>query len=298
MSEFQIEEKKPDHHFRTEIPNIILEWLEGETLIVYLFLKKTCGDSGASWKSVKTLSEESKISERQIRYSIKELSTPTQNRPALIEIKKRKNSNGSSDTNLITIEDVWRLNGDYYRNKKLNRGTAQHAGGVLHNMQGGTAPCAAKEEPYKKNQGEEEQQQPPTPLKGEAVVDECNKKFNNESDLEFTYPNRSKGSISVSRIFSAIIGMPYTNEEILEAITKARNAKAIRDPIEYIKGILRDSKSSKSNNNTQLPKNAPWKETTEFENQNEKFKWNTNHKYPAQNTSKSAKDIMEQVYQN
>lgn len=266
-------EERPDHHYRTEIPNIILEWLKGDELIAYIHLKKICGDSGTCWKTTKNLAKQTGMSERQFRYMSDRLAEPTDFRPALITITERKKSDGSSDTNIIKIIDVWRLNGDHYRNKKFNRGTAHGAGGVLHDMQGGTAYGAAKEELFNKNPIEEDQQHPPTPLKGKAAAAE-DKSFDSrisEADLDYIHPNGTKMQISASVIFRAMVPLGYTSEAILRALEKARRAKMIRDPIEYIKTIASESKEAKES--LSLQKSGILSQTLPPKKENGGFKW-------------------------
>lgn len=152
---FQIQEQKPDHHFRTEIPNIILDSdIDMYTLGVYLKLKKIAGDSGGCWYSNKKLSEYCKISETKLRECLDNLETEGKYLScALIKKEQRFSTDGSQNSNLITIIPVWRLNGDKYNNKlnKQNIVTPPvfgEGGGAPH--EGGGAPGEDKEEPSKK----------------------------------------------------------------------------------------------------------------------------------------------------
>jgi len=144
----EVFEKKPDHHYRTEIPNIIFTLnLDPFELSLYLFLKRTAGDYSKCFKRVKTLAEESQMSERKLRECLKKLSSPLVNGKPLIKITHRMNPNGSFQSNIIEIIDIWRENGDFFRGGVLHEvqgGTASHAGG--------TAPGAVKEEPFKEEQ--------------------------------------------------------------------------------------------------------------------------------------------------
>lgn len=154
----EIQEQTPDHHFRTELPNIIFELdLPPDAICVYAVLKKTAGDCGASWKSMATLCKECNIGETRLRICLQELACKDRhvagiyhdNFP-LIEIIHRKKENGSPDTNIIKIIPIWRKNGDFFRSKKNNTGSPREVGVVRHTKQGGS-PREDKEEPSNKN---------------------------------------------------------------------------------------------------------------------------------------------------
>lgn len=141
---------------------------------------------------------------------------------------------------------------------------------------------------------ETKEQQPPTPLKGETVVADCKLNSSDQSELAYTLPNGSKASISVSLIFKAMVGAPYTSEEILEAIQKARSADYIREPIGYIKGILSCPQVTKP-----LTENEDKKKTTVFENEKGDFKWTINGpKSQGQNSTISGNDILAHLCQS
>lgn len=152
----EMREDRPDHHFHTAIPNIISEL--GLTIYdreVYRHIKQVAGDSGKCWQSNKTMAAKIGISERQLRYSLETLSKvfPLLN-SSLIKIFERKKPDGSQESNLIYIVDIWRVNGDFFRKDIPSwdkGGGAPCAGGGVHHMQGGGAPYAPKEEHSKKN---------------------------------------------------------------------------------------------------------------------------------------------------
>src|SRR5271169_2587006 len=107
MSEnYQIQEENlPDHHFRTEIPNVIWELgLNPHERDVYFYLKKIAGDNGKCWQSVPTISKTLGICERQIQICMKTLSAEFAVLGCpLIKIISRKKQDGSRDSNLILI---------------------------------------------------------------------------------------------------------------------------------------------------------------------------------------------------
>lgn len=151
-SHFLPKQEKPDHHYRTEIPNIIFDLnLDPYEFKLYCIIKKIAGDESGCWKSNSNISKECEISSRKIQEALKKLSSPFEllNGQALITIIPRKKEDGSPDTNLLIINDIWRFNGDHNR-KNSKGGTASCAGGVVHDARGGGAPYAHKEDPLNK----------------------------------------------------------------------------------------------------------------------------------------------------
>lgn len=122
MSEsFQIIEEKPDHHFRTEIPNIVFELdLSSFELSLYLIIKKITGDDGCCWRSLSSLSELARMSKTKVRECLDKLCSPFAKLSNLPLLKKyaRHRADGTSDTNVIEVVPIWRNNGDFYRLKK------------------------------------------------------------------------------------------------------------------------------------------------------------------------------------
>jgi hypothetical protein len=145
---FSIKEEKADHHYRTELPNIIFELpLDAFEFRVYAFIKKIAGDSGGCWMSKPNLSKECGISKRKVDECIIKLCSPFEelNGKSLLTQISREN-----ESNVLIITDIWRINGDYYReNSKKDNGCTPCRGGV-HDMQGGGAQPAPKEEPSNK----------------------------------------------------------------------------------------------------------------------------------------------------
>ncbi len=154
LNDFEICEDLPDHHFRTEIPNIIFDLgLCANTLLVYIVLKRIAGDHGKCWKSIKNLAKQSNLGETAVRGALNHLSLETLyqvdgefinlDKP-LIEIRKRKRKDGGDDTNIIIINSIWQINGDFYREKngktkKDREGSPHEGGGIRHTRGGGFA---------------------------------------------------------------------------------------------------------------------------------------------------------------
>ncbi|MHB1059983.1 MAG: hypothetical protein ACYC0F_19140 [Rhodanobacter sp.] len=153
---FQIQEQKPDHHYRTEIPNIIYELgLNPVQLTVYSHIKHIAGDSGYSWMSMAKLSKRCGVGETLLRDVLKQL---TQNfkliNCPLIKVVQRTKQDGSRDTNAILIVDIWRQNGNFYRKKAKNPKPQKQdkkpdftSRGVPRQTRGGTSPNEDKQEP-------------------------------------------------------------------------------------------------------------------------------------------------------
>lgn len=134
------------HRYRTEIPNIIMDMgLDTYELSLYLHLKRIAGDNGKCWMSIKSLSAISKISVRKIQYLKSQLVIKK-----LISIKIREKKDGSLETDLIEIVDIWPKNFEFFKEKGITPesrgGGAPHAPGVVHHMHQGGAPHAPKEE--------------------------------------------------------------------------------------------------------------------------------------------------------
>lgn len=111
-------EERPDHHYRTEIPNFVLDLLNPNQLAVYAHIKRIAGDSGRCWMSMKNLAQAIGIGQTTLRLCLHELSVEDFFiEGAFIKIIKRTKPDGSPDSNIIKINDVWRINGDHYRDQ-------------------------------------------------------------------------------------------------------------------------------------------------------------------------------------
>jgi hypothetical protein len=140
---FEIFEEKPDHHFRTELPNIIFELgFDIYTRDVYRYIKQITGDYGRCFKSYKTMTQELGISETKLKECIKTLEKPHEKLGGLSPIKVTRRFNKKEnkyESNLIQVVDVWRVNGDFYRR-----------GGVGRQETQGGSPGASKQDLFKK----------------------------------------------------------------------------------------------------------------------------------------------------
>lgn len=145
--QFRVRESS-SHSWRTELPNIIFQLgLSPHQFRIYCEYKRIAGDGGTCYKSQPTLAKETGISVRTIRECKKALARPfpqLDGRPLII-IESRMTDKGDSDTDNITICDIWPKNFENFI------GAAGDAGGVRQEMPGGPAGDADKEEPFKKN---------------------------------------------------------------------------------------------------------------------------------------------------
>ncbi len=121
--QYEVHEEKPDHHFRTETPYLINDLLKQKKIsslafVLYSILKKTAGDYGSCFKTNETLAEECGYSKSTVKKCLKELEKARlPNDQKIIEVFSRTNQDGSPDTNLIKIVDIWRYNGDTMRER-------------------------------------------------------------------------------------------------------------------------------------------------------------------------------------
>ncbi len=153
-----VSEEQPDHHFRTEIPNIIFEYLSGDALIVYIILKRICGDQGKCWMTMKNLSKKCHIGLTTLHREINNLSCDNgYAEKAFIKVQRRKRPDGTFDTNIITINPIWRENGDFFRNQKKIDPSPREGG--TSPREGGTSPREVKEDPSQEEPSQEKQQQ-------------------------------------------------------------------------------------------------------------------------------------------
>lgn len=151
------QENLGNHHYRTEIPNIIYKMkLSVYEHAVYSYIKQAAGDRGDCWKSVRTMADEIGISTNKLREVKISLSKPREElggKP-LIRVFKRKNeTNNSALSDVIQITDIWEINMRQHLDAIKNKNTPfTGRRGVLHGVKGGTSPREPKEEHTKKNQ--------------------------------------------------------------------------------------------------------------------------------------------------
>lgn len=126
MSESEkYQEEAPDHSYRTETPNIIFKMgLSNSEIAVYLAIKRIAGDYGNCYCKRENLAKEANVSVRFLQMTVKKLLKihPLIKKP-LLKLFRRKNDDGSSNTNLYLIVDIWRENGDFFKSLHKNKKT-------------------------------------------------------------------------------------------------------------------------------------------------------------------------------
>lgn len=147
------EERKPDHAFRTEIPNIVFELgLNPYELTMYAYYKKVAGDNGQCWQSQATIQKATGISPESQKKAYERLRRPFEllGGASLIRLYKTKTDQGGDAPHQVLIVDIWRTNGDYHRNQKS---TTVPPVAVPPPADSGTPSRQQrdKEEPYKNN---------------------------------------------------------------------------------------------------------------------------------------------------
>jgi helix-turn-helix protein len=215
MESYEISQEKPDHHYRTEIPNIIFEIIQGNDLLVYCFLKRIAGDFGKCFMSVPSLAKKIGISENTLRDSKKNLCAANEFLGyALIRCTERTKPDGSRDTDLLEIRDIWRHNGDHFREKSQKRGGSNSEGGVVQILRGGGSKTTEEEDLSKEDLSKEQQ-------RAVVVVPAAREEFC-KSDVHR-------------------IGLPrgWTSDEIDKAWeVYDRNRQIVSSPMDYIQGII------------------------------------------------------------
>ena len=154
--DFIVIEEKPDHHFRTEIPNIVDDLgLSVYAYRVYGKMKRHAGDGGYCNMSIPKIAKAIKCSENTVRDAKKELEAPFEmlgGKP-LIRTKKRQSASKKNDTDVVTIVAIWRENGDYYRSLKSesqkNYTGSRDEPPLVHEMNHPGSGDEPKEEPLK-----------------------------------------------------------------------------------------------------------------------------------------------------
>jgi hypothetical protein len=230
----EIYEQKPDHAYRTEIPNIIFELgLDSYELSLYVFIKKVAGDDRKCWQTVKHLADACDMGEKKLRACKKKLSSSFDKlgHNPLIIITSRTKEDGSADTDLIEISPIWRTNGDYFRNKF--GGSRKEPGVVPVGNQGGSR-GEPKEEPSEEKPKEELLCSFP------PVGEKLQKIF------EFSCKDHQGNEVVVrlnELVFSSVkLKKDWTMAEIEKSFDIMSKYEKISDPLELMGGIIKRSR--------------------------------------------------------
>ena len=232
---YEVHEPLADHHYRTEIPNIVFELgLDIYSFQLYIHLKKIAGDYGYSSRSVSSLSKYCNMSDSKIKESMKILQcTFDKIGNSLITVVARFKEDGSPNSNIVTINPIWRNNGDYFRSKKKSSveggGGLPQNGGVGCHKTGGGLPQNHKEEPFKED-----------PIKKELLLG------NEVPAREESAKNNKQDFLVISDVHAYCIRckLNWSIEEIEESFSALKLCKLpLSDPYEYISGIIRNKRN-------------------------------------------------------
>lgn len=248
IDEQEIRLQRPDHSYRTEIPNIITEMrLTPYEMATYVILKKTAGDEGACFKSTDTLCQEIGIGRTKYVEVKKSLCER-----GLIEIEKRIKEDGSSASDLITIVNMWDENAQYVLDKKKLKkelcglgGPSRSEGGVLRGAKEVLRHASDNKIPLTRSH-----------LKNDddacARAENCGDVHNFDDDLKkneidpdfrginYISPSGKERFISKTDIYRQFTRIAVSDEALKEAIARAQRSTApIGDMIKYLEVIAR-----------------------------------------------------------
>ena len=117
MSKTKVVEQKPDHHYRTELPNIMLELgLPVYALALYTYYKKVAGDSGHCNTSNATIQRVMGFSPNTTKKYRDVLARPHPllgGKPLICVTENRVTDEGDQETVLVRIVDIWTENTDW-----------------------------------------------------------------------------------------------------------------------------------------------------------------------------------------
>ena len=265
-----VREQLPDHAFRTEIPNIIFEMLEQEILknqdfIVYCVLKKISGDHGSCTYSMENLAKKCSVGQTALRESLKrlkEIFSLAGN--TLIQVIERQGYHGSDISNEIIIIDIWRANGNHFREKyKLKKSIPPSPGEPppYQNPNPPPSPGEPNKEPYKEEPYKEKQSLPLTPSSVVAGEEERRRERVSASSLslekkmqaleesmktlEVTLEDSKGQQVQIGQSTKEMIARNHTPEEIEGALNYLcncyyDNGKCPDYPIAIIQKALRE----------------------------------------------------------
>lgn len=121
---FQIFEEKPDHAYRTEIPNIVFELpLDLHEFKLYCFYKKVAGDFGSCIMSQENIAKKIGVSPDKQKKCNEKFRRPFEllGGKSLIRFYETKKEDGSKSSNQILIVNIWNENGKFYREKNIKK---------------------------------------------------------------------------------------------------------------------------------------------------------------------------------
>lgn len=267
FDKIEIQEELPDHHYRTEIPNFIFQaGLSVYDLAVYAFIKYRAGDDKKCWETVPNICKELGIGATKLREAIDNLKEGKNkfNIP-LINKQPRKKPDGSNDSCLLTIINVWGFNGKIC-NKNKNKGTSPNEGGVPRQTRGGTSPREHKQDPS-------EQDQLLCSVKGAENAPVVHNFLDLPTSVQKTHPNGENINCTYQEFLQFCIAnrKDFSTLETQEAWEILINHKGfISDFTKFLEGTILNQRKSKAK------EDKKWKEEQKEEKkQSENSRKNT-----------------------
>jgi hypothetical protein len=152
---YEFYEERPAHSYHSQIPHCIDDAeLTPDQFRVYCHIKRICGENGKTcFKSQKSLADHCKMSESTLQRCLKALCSENPKlKTPLLRKHDRKKPDGSNDTCVYVIIDVWHINGELYVQK--NSGGVRFTPGVVSDLHQGGVTDTDKEKRSKKNSNE------------------------------------------------------------------------------------------------------------------------------------------------
>ena len=203
---YEVNEQLPDHHYRTEIPNIVFELgLDPQEYMLYSIIKRIAGDGGRCWCSANEMRKKAhNMSKEKYFATLDKLESKFSliNSP-LIKITRRTKSDGSRDTNIITIVNIWPQNGAFFK----KGGGSPNELGVVRQTNQGSSPGEHKEE-----LSEEELSKRTTNYYSKNVPDETEKVSQSVSS--------SFLNLDISKEKQLWASQNFTETQIIDAVDK------------------------------------------------------------------------------
>jgi len=230
QEDYNIREESSLHHYRTEIPNIILDiGLSLEEIGVYNHLKRIAGDRGLCFCSVSSLCKKMNISKPtflKIRDSLLKKN--------LIRMQQRIQDKQYTTT-VITIVDLWPENMKHFSSNKNQRGGGKKIlPGVVKNFDQGGKKILPKEEPIKEDPKEEKKRIRATGEKFQQVRERVKitekqlqtlKKKYSQEDIEWMFDKLNKWKTDKDQECTSDYGA--MNSWVTKALRNHKNKIAI-----------------------------------------------------------------------
>lgn len=121
MSKLKIQDESNDKKYFTIIPNFVLNHSTHWDREVYIQMKRKAGENGTCYISINNLMKQCGLSKDRLLKSIKYLLR--HNWIQKIGERKIKTKGGNQFVNEYQINDIWKLNTDFYEDSPSNKGS-------------------------------------------------------------------------------------------------------------------------------------------------------------------------------